>query len=119
MKLNELIAILTKLNDDYGPHMLVAQGFCKPHSYRGNYADLAFKPQANVTLGEMLLTCLASLGKTFEGYKGGSFTMDGTVNVYIASWMCEGTAIRGVITRHEVKDGVVIHSIEIETTWDC
>ena len=50
-------------------------GFRTPHSYRGSYYDLAFEPAENITVGEMLAAAREANGKTYEGWKGGDFTM--------------------------------------------
>ncbi len=50
MNLIELIEFLEKQNQD----IVVPMGFSNPHSYRGNYIDLAFEPKENVTVREML-----------------------------------------------------------------
>ena len=48
-----------------------------PHSYRGYYEDVAFcsKPSGQTARGLATLIKRSVLGKTFEGYKGGDFTM--------------------------------------------
>lgn len=35
--------------------MIVPHGFDSPHSYRGFYEDLAFKPKENARIGDMLI----------------------------------------------------------------
>lgn len=92
MMLYELIELL----EQYDPHRVVPMGFSNPHSYRGDYGQLAFEPTANVTVQSMLTAAREAIGYTYEGYKGGEFTMDKDVDVYIATWGCTGEAI-GVI----------------------
>ncbi len=67
-----------------------------PHSYRGYYADLSFAPASEpVTVSEMLAKCKESLGKTFEGYKGGDFCMGDDTPLWAAPYGCCGDAIVG------------------------
>lgn len=67
----------------------VKDGFGSPHSDRGDYYDLAFDPVPETTFGDMLKHAESALGATFEGYKGGEFTMYGTTDCKIASYgMC-------------------------------
>ena len=71
------------------PNAVVPHGFGKPNSFRGYYEALAFEPQENVRLGEMLEHAKSALGQTFSGYKGGKYTME----KYTECWICEyGTA---------------------------
>lgn len=47
-----------------------------PESYRGYYCDLSFPPSdAAISAGELLIDASDAIGSTFEGYKGGDFTM--------------------------------------------
>jgi hypothetical protein len=72
MTLNELIAALEAADSD----LLLPLGFSHPHSYRGDYMDLAFEPAADVTVGAMLADARGALGATFQGWKGGDYSMD-------------------------------------------
>ncbi len=82
MRLNELIAQLEAAT----PTLIVERGFGKPHSDRGFYENLAFKPAENVTVESMLGHARSALGKIFEGYKGGDYLMDKNTEVYIGNW---------------------------------
>lgn len=53
------------------------------HSYRGYYYELAFEPMRNVPASKMLASFKDSLGKTFEGWKGGDYKMHEDTYVYI------------------------------------
>lgn len=65
-----------------------------PHSYRGYYSDLSFKPQsATVTAAELLAICRGALGETFEGYKGGDFVMTERTPLWRAPYGDCGDAI--------------------------
>jgi hypothetical protein len=47
-----------------------------PESYRGYYSDLSFPPASTpITAAELLRDAKDAIGSTFEGYKGGDFTM--------------------------------------------
>jgi len=69
--LGELIVELEK----HDPELVVPHGFNDPHSYRGYYEDLEFTPAVNITIGAMLEAATSALGATFEGWKGGDYTM--------------------------------------------
>jgi hypothetical protein len=65
-----------------------------PHSYRGYYSDLAFGDEPGVvTVGILLHDCTNALGKTFQGYKGGDFTMHKNTPLWRAEYGCCGRAI--------------------------
>jgi hypothetical protein len=71
MNLGDLITRLEAAD----PDQTVRQGFNHPHSYRGDYMDLAFEPAANITVADMLAAARSALGATYQGWKGGDFTM--------------------------------------------
>lgn len=81
MTLDELIVAL----DAADPDLLLPLGFSNPHSYRSDYMDLAFEPTANVTVGQMLADARSARGATYEGYKGGDYTMDGWTECWLAT----------------------------------
>jgi hypothetical protein len=83
--LTELIAALEAAD----PNQVVPRGFTHPHSYRGYYNELAFEPAANVTVHEMLTDARSALGSTYQGYKGGDFTMPGHTDCWLSM---EGSA---------------------------
>lgn len=80
MTLGELIAALEKED----PTLVVPHGFLRPHSYRGFYHHLAFEPEENVSIGDMLAAARGALGETFQGWKGGDYQMDEGAPVWIA-----------------------------------
>ncbi len=89
MMLRDLITALEARNLDTP----VAHGFGRPHSYRGDYACLAFEPAKDTTVGAMLSAARSALGKTYTGYKGGEFVMGEYTDVYIAEYSRTGDAI--------------------------
>lgn len=89
MTLAELITALEAAD----PAQVVAHGFRNPHSYRGDYMDLAFEPASDVTVADMLADARSALGATFEGYKGGDFTMSGYTDCWLAEYGCLGETL--------------------------
>lgn len=71
MMLEDLIAAL----EAEDPRKVLPDGFTNPHSWRGDYMQLAFEPAKNVTVAAMLADAKGALGRTFTGYKGGAYTM--------------------------------------------
>lgn len=87
--LGEVIDHLSALPAD----QVVDHGFNNPHSYRGYYDQLAFEPCENTTVGAMLACAEAALGGTFQGYKGGDYTMDRDTDCWLARYGSTGVAI--------------------------
>jgi hypothetical protein len=79
----ELGGIIARLEQE-DPTRVLPIGFANPHSYRGDYSDLAFEPVANISIGDMLAACRSALGTTFDGWKGGDFTMSESSDCWIA-----------------------------------
>lgn len=73
------------------------------HSYRGYYSDLALTPTHGepITLRDLLVLCEAALGGTFEGYKGGGFTMEEDTPLWIAT---HGYATQVAVMACEMAD---------------
>jgi len=67
------------------PNKVIALGFHNPHSYRGDYADLAFEPATRCRVGDMLATAEQALDQVYEGYKGGEYRMTAYSQVWIAN----------------------------------
>jgi hypothetical protein len=68
-------------------------------SYRGYYDHLAIsiEKDCNTTVGTLLAACREALGKTYQGYKGGQYTMDADTPVWVANWGdCRGWGIAKV-----------------------
>jgi len=93
MFLEELIDRLKKED----PNTRVPVGFHNPHSYRGDYFQVAFEPVENVTIGEMLECAKEALGTTYTGYKGGNFTMHGCTHCYLANRGRTGEEIGNIL----------------------
>ena len=91
MKLGQLIKQLESIPQD----LPVYYDFCdliptKLDSWRGSYAELALgfdQPNGNnVNVEELLKECRSAIGKTFEGYKGGNYTMNVETRVWISNY---------------------------------
>ena len=79
MSLGDLISAL----ENADPAHVAPLGFGSPHSYRGDYHELAFKPAVNVTVASMLAHARSALGASFPGYKGGDFMMSSYTECFI------------------------------------
>jgi hypothetical protein len=100
MSLGTLIDALThrprdeEVRFDFG--YMVPQGL---GSYRGYYYHLAlgYKENATVRVADLLKELRAAVGQTFEGYKGGDFTMSRDTPIWVANYSeCPGTTIVGL-----------------------
>lgn len=79
MTLRDLIARLEALPQD----MVFAKGFHSPHSWRGVYAELSFVPVANTRVSAMLHDAKSAVGDTYQGWKGGYFSMSLDTDVHL------------------------------------
>jgi hypothetical protein len=79
----------------------IKHGFGTGDSYRGYYEQLAFEPEDDTTIGEMLASAQFALGREYQGYKGGEFMMSSYTEVWIGSYgtTCDSSAI----TEHTLK----------------
>lgn len=82
MYLRELIEALAGADQDY----IAPLGFGRPDSYRGYYDHVAFTPERNVSVASMLANARSAMGATFEGYKGGEYTMGEFAPCWIARY---------------------------------
>jgi hypothetical protein len=98
MFLKDLIKWLEK----QPPNTKVPVGFGHPHSFRERYADLAFVPIENTTVGQMLVTAKTALGSTYSGWKGGEFTMYEYSQCWLAEEGCDGEVIGPVLLNYMV-----------------
>jgi len=89
MTLGEIIVELEACDEEF----VLNVGFSAPHSYRGYYECLGFEPYVDVTVGDVLKACREAHGATYEGYKGGNFTMGDETECYIAEYGRTGFAI--------------------------
>ena len=99
MTLDELITAL----EAEDPNRVLAEGFTNPHSYRGYYDELAFEPAFSVRIGDMLASARSAHGETYQGWKGGDFTMSGWTDCWLASEGCCGETLGPVLLRLLLK----------------
>lgn len=66
------------------PALVVPLGFANPHSFRGDYSELAFEPVADIRVGDMLDAARSAVNATFSGYKGGDYLMTENASCWIA-----------------------------------
>lgn len=84
----DLGGIIARLERE-DPERVLPIGFANPHSYRGYYDQLAFEPVADIKIGDMLTAAKYAVGRTFQGWKGGDYTMSEHTECWIAT---EGTS---------------------------
>ncbi len=67
-------------------------------SYRGYYSDLAIeRGSKEVLCGAFAESLEATIGKTFEGYKGGDYTMSSSTLVWVSEYGdCTSMGVSGV-----------------------
>lgn len=79
LSLDDVIAALEAVH----PARVLPFGFHSPHSYRGYYDQVAFCLTTNISVGKMLNEARSALGATYQGWKGGDYTMSG----YTECWL--------------------------------
>jgi hypothetical protein len=109
MTLEELITALEAEN----PDKVLPDGFTNPHSYRGDYYDLAFEPATNATVGDMLNDARRALNTTYSGYKGGDYRMGNHSECWLAPYGDIGDTIGPLLLRLMLAAG---HVPEAEVT---
>ena len=83
MQLRNLIEWLERMNQEH-PDGIVPYGFDEPHSWRGDYEDLAFTPKESAKISDMLNHAKDSMGREFIGGDGGEFEMGEYTECWIA-----------------------------------
>jgi hypothetical protein len=68
-------------------------------SYRGFYADLAFRPVEAATVAEVRAACERAATSEYEGYKGGEYLYGDETPLWIADYGCCGLAIIAAVPR--------------------
>lgn len=102
MELGELIAVLER----EPANKVVREGFEKPHSYRGYYDQLAFRPKANAVVGDMLEAAKSAVNATYTGYKGGEYTMTTYTDCWLANYGSTGDELSERLLRYMLADEV-------------
>jgi hypothetical protein len=102
MTLQELIDRLSKED----PKAVLRRGFNKPHSYRGDYACLAFTPCESVSVEAMLITAKGAVDRHFVGYKGGEYLMWPDTEVYLAHYGDTGDELSSILLDYMLANKV-------------
>jgi hypothetical protein len=77
--LSELIERLERED----PDLVLPVGWASPHSYRGYYECLAFERRDDVSVADCLAAAREALGSTYQGWKGGDYTMGSYADCYL------------------------------------
>jgi hypothetical protein len=101
MVLKELIEALEAVD----PNLVLPDGFTNPHSWRGEYMELAFEPAQNVRVGDMLADARSAIGATYEAWKGGSYTMGEYSDCNLAQEGSVGESIGPIFLRLMIANG--------------
>lgn len=80
ISLKELIEILEKQDQD----IVLSIGLGCPHSYRGYYECLAFEPEKDVKVADMVKMVKKQMGVVHTGWKGGEYRMGLYTECYFA-----------------------------------
>lgn len=111
LSLGGLIEAVAALAEETPVQFDIGGGPSGPHSYRGYYSDLAFERTAQpVTAGRFLAGLQNCLGQSFEGYKGGDFTMQLDTPVWQAS---SGSTGRAVIAASLIDGALILTTKDI------
>lgn len=82
-------------------------GFSEPHSYRGEHEEVAFELRCHVTVRAMLAAAYSAMGQTFEGWKGGEYTMEDSTPVWLVRGRGEcGESVGAMLLEHLLADVV-------------
>lgn len=79
MTLGKLIVTLKGMDS-----FTLVPNLCHPHSYRGYYHEIAFELNYTTHAHSLLATCERALGETYQGWKGGDYTMGDETPVWVA-----------------------------------
>jgi hypothetical protein len=82
------------------PDLILPIGIAEPHSYRGYYAELAVELTGPMRAGDIADMLHGCVGRTFQGYKGGNYTMYSSTDVYIAEYGRAGGDLIGPVLLH-------------------
>jgi len=94
LTLGELIDVLDAAPPDAVVTFSGGGGIGRERSYRGYYHDLALEPAAEAgTAADLAKRMKAAAGSTYEGYKGGDYTMNLDTPLWRAYYGCCGDAI--------------------------
>lgn len=103
LTLGELLAYLENQSQD--TTIRFGHGFLGPHSYRGYYDHVAFEQtDGEMTVEDVCGEVIDAIGKTYVGWKGGTFAMNKDTPVWIAEVGCCGIPITKEYLDNIVKD---------------
>lgn len=102
MTLGDLIEMLEKEPRD----KILRNGFHNAHSYRGYYDELAFEPVKYVSVNSIISLAKTCIGQTFEGYKGGNYTMSEYTPIWLAEYGSTGESIGPTLMSYILADEV-------------
>ncbi len=74
---------LIHLLEQEDPTTIIKEGFDEEYSYRGYYQDLGVQSARNVSIQTMLTILKRAVDNTYEGWKGGDFTMGKYTDVFL------------------------------------
>ena len=106
MTLGEIIKRLAPVAESH-PDAVIRHAFDPDtaHSWRGDYFKLSFDPAENVRLADMVAALFDAIGETYDGYKGGEYTMHETTAVYMDEWgTCSGNAIGSHLVEYWIEE---------------
>ena len=103
---NMLLKDLIEWLEEQDQNLIVKDGFGAPHSDRGDYSELAFDPEPTAKISDMLEHAKSALGTTFDGYKGGEFTMNEWTSVYIGKYGYCGEEITSAHFKYWLLTGI-------------
>ena len=94
--LGDILDAFQQLDQD----LILPIGLAEPHSYRGDYMDLAFEAVSDATVGDVTNMLGSCIGATFEGYKGGDYRMTRNSWCWIAPYGTSGGDHIGPVLLH-------------------
>ncbi len=110
LTLGELLILLNNIPDKSKEVRLDSGDYpVKYISWRGDYAEIALTYQEHptgYTVEDWIKFTKEAIGQTFEGYKGGDFTMGKTTPVWVSNWSEPNTD--GVSDVIQEEDGTVV-----------
>lgn len=114
MYIKQILEQLGSLVDNSHEELYIAgvsREFC---SYRGHYSELCVTPSVGrkMTVCEFSNVLADQIGNTYEGYKGGEYTMTEGTELYMATYGNLGEKIVGI-----EKDGNNLSFVTEEETW--
>ncbi len=115
LSLGEIISEMEK----HSPLQPMRIGFTHAHSYRGDYYQLGVEPIQGTTIGDSLAILKGAIGKTFQGYKGGDYTMHDETSVYISVYgEGDGDKLGSLLLAYMLgADPVAALGDKLERTW--